>query len=275
MHPRLLTIPAFELLGRTVGPLTLPTYGVLLAVAFLVGLWVTARQARRAGLDAGRVTDMAIWVLIAGLVGAKLMLVAVDWNHYVEQPRELLSILRSGGVFYGGLFGGLLVAFLFARRHHLAPWPTADVLSPGVAVGQAIGRLGCLAAGCCWGRPAQVPWAVTFTDPYTARTVGTPMDTPLHPSQIYESTAAFLIFLFLLWLAPRKRFQGQVTLVYIALYSAARFGLEFLRGDPRGNWPGGLSTSQIIAIVLLLCVFAIVPRVRRHGQLAPSPQTSS
>ena len=108
------------------------------------------------------------------------------------------------------------------------------------SLGQAIGRLGCFAAGCCWGKATQVPWAVTFTDVYAARAVGTPMDTPVHPSQLYESFAAFLIFLFLLWLAPRKRFHGQVTLAYVALYSAVRFGLEFLRGDPdRGAWLGG------------------------------------
>ena len=240
MHPRLLTIPAIELLGRSIGPFTLHTYGVLLAIAFLAGLWVVSRQARRAGLDANRITDMAVWVLIAGLIGAKVLLVAVDWRYFGRNPREIGSILQSGGVFYGGLIGGILVAVWYVRRHRLPGWQTADVLAPGVALGQAIGRLGCFAAGCCWGRPTQVPWAVTFTDVYSARAVGTPMDTPVHPSQLYESFAAFLLFLFLLWLAPRKRFDGQVVLAYVALYSAVRFGLEFLRGDPdRGSWFGG------------------------------------
>jgi phosphatidylglycerol:prolipoprotein diacylglycerol transferase len=265
MHPRLLTIPAFDLLGRTLGPFTLHTYGFLLAVAFLAGLWVASRQAKRAGLDANRITDMAVWVLIAGLVGAKLLLVVVDWRYFGRNPRELLSIFQSGGVFYGGLGGGILVAWWYARRHHLPGWQTADVLAPGVVLGQAIGRLGCFSAGCCWGKPTQLPWAVTFTDVYAARAVGTPMDTPLHPSQLYESFATFLIFFFLLWLAPRKRFHGQVTLVYVALYSAVRFGLEFLRGDPdRGRWFGGVvSTSQIIAVVMLLAVAVLLPRVRK------------
>ena len=269
MHPRLLTFPAFDALGRTLGPFTLHTYGVLLAIAFLAGLWVASRQAKRSGLDAGRVVDMAVWVLIAGLVGAKLLLVLVDWRYFSDRPRELLSVFQSGGVFYGGLIGGILVAWWYARRHHLPGWQTADVLAPGVVIGQAIGRLGCFAAGCCWGAPAQVPWAVTFTDVYAARAVGTPLDTPLHPSQIYESLAAFLIFFFLLWLAPRKRFQGQVTLAYVALYSVARFGLEFLRGDPdRGTWfHGALSTSQIISIVLVLGVAVLLPRVRRTQKI--------
>ncbi len=276
MHPRLLTIPAFELLGRSLGPFTLHTYGVLLAIAFLAALWVASRQAKREGLDAGRITDMAVWVLIAGLLGAKLLLVAVDWRFFSRNPRELLSIFQSGGVFYGGLLAGILVAWLYARRYHLPAWRTADVLAPGVVIGQAIGRLGCFSAGCCWGKPAQVPWAVTFTDVYAARAVGTPMDTPLHPSQLYESVAAFFIFFFLLWLAPRKRFYGQVTLAYVALYSVVRFALEFLRGDPeRGTWFGGLlSTSQVVAIALLLGVALVLPRVRRSQALGASPAAS-
>ncbi len=265
MHPRLLTI----------GSLTLHTYGVLLAVAFLAGLWVASRQAKRSGLDAGRVTDMAVWVLIAGLVGAKLLLFALDWRFYVSHPREMLSLLQSGGVFYGGLVAGLLVAWWYARHYRLPAWRTADALAPGVILGQAIGRLGCFSAGCCWGKATNVPWAVTFRDAYASRAVGTPLDTPLHPSQLYESAAAFLIFALLLWLAPRKRFQGQVVLAYVALYSTVRFVLEFWRGDPdRGTWFGGtLSTSQIVALVLLLLVAILFPRVRRltHSDRSGTP----
>jgi phosphatidylglycerol:prolipoprotein diacylglycerol transferase len=273
MHPRLLTLPVpeFNLLGLHFGPtITLHTYGLLLAIAFIAGLWVASREAKRQGLDAGRVTDMAIWVLIAGLIGAKVLLVLVDFHYYQRSPRELWSIFQSGGVFYGGLIGGALVAWWYARRHGLAGWSTADALAPGVVLGQAIGRLGCFAAGCCWGKPTSLPWAVTFTDVYASRAVGTPMDTPLHPSQLYESGAAFLIFAFLLWLLPRKRFDGQVALAYVALYSAVRFGLEFLRGDPeRGSWFGGaLSTSQVIAIVLLLGTAVLLPRLRRTRALA-------
>jgi phosphatidylglycerol:prolipoprotein diacylglycerol transferase len=270
MHPRLLTIPSFDLLGRTLGPFTLHTYGVLLAVAFLAGLWVAARQAKRAGLDAGRITDMAVWVLIAGLVGAKALLVGVEWSYFARNPKDVFSIFQSGGVFYGGLLGGIAVAALLVRRYHLPGWTTADVLAPGVAIGQSIGRLGCFSAGCCWGKATTVPWAVTFTDVYAARQVGTPIDTPLHPSQLYESFAVFLIFLFLLWLAPRKRFHGAVTLAYVALYSTVRFVLEFWRGDSeRGTWFGHtISTSQLIAIALLLGAALALPYVRRTQPLS-------
>lgn len=272
MHPRLFTVPTFDLLGRGWGPFTLHTYGVLLAIAFLAGLWVASRQAKRSGLDPTRITDMAVWVLIAGLLGAKLLLVLVDWRYFTGNPGQLLSIFQSGGVFYGGLIGGILVAWWYVRRHHLPGWQTADVLAPGVVIGQAIGRLGCFCAGCCWGAPAQVPWAVTFTDVYAARAVGTPLDNPVHPSQLYESLAAFLIFFFLLWLAPRKRFQGQVMLAYVGLYSAIRFGLEFFRGDPdRGTWfRGVLSTSQLIALVLLIGVALLVPRLSRTQKIETS-----
>ena len=266
MHPRLLTIPAFELLGRSIGPFTLHTYGVLLAVAFLAGLWVASRQAKRAGLDANRITDMAVWVLIAGLLGAKLLLVAPrlallrpqparDPLHPPERGRLLRRPHRRASSWPRGTCGATTCR----------AGPTADVLAPGVVLGQAIGRLGCFSAGCCWGRATQVPWAVIFTDVYAARAVGTPMDTPLHPSQLYESLAAFLIFLFLLWLAPRKRFHGQVTLAYVALYSAVRFALEFLRGDPdRGAWLGGSGLD--------LPDHRGRPDARRRGPPAPAPQ---
>jgi len=272
MHPKLLTLPAFDLLGRHIGPLTLHTYGVLLAIAFITGLWVASRQAKSAGLDSARVTDMAVYVLIAGLIGAKILLVLVEWNYYAKNPRELLSILQSGGVFYGGLIGAFPVAWWYARKHALPPWRTADVLAPAVAIGQAIGRLGCFAAGCCYGRPANVPWAVTFRDAYASRTVGTPLDTPLHPTQVYEAIACLVIFFGLTAMARRKRFDGQVTLAYVILYAVARFAIEFYRGDAvRGTVFGWLSTSQFIALLMVLAAAVILPAVAKRNRVSPPP----
>ncbi|HET7293797.1 MAG TPA: prolipoprotein diacylglyceryl transferase [Vicinamibacteria bacterium] len=261
MLPRIFTLPAFDFLGRNVGPITLHTYGLLLAIAFLAGLWVAARLARREGLDATRVTDLGVYVLIAGLLGAKLMLVVVEWGHYSLNPREIWNLFQSGGVFYGGLLGALPVAWFCARRYGLDGWRTADALAPGVVLGQTIGRLGCFAAGCCHGRPADVPWAVRFTDVYASRTVGTPLDTPLHPTQLYEAAANLAIFAALLWLFPRKRFHGQVACAYGLLYAIARFAIEFGRGDAaRGFVFGGLlSTSQFIAVLIVLAVGAFWP----------------
>src|SRR3990170_8328546 len=138
MFPRLFTLPAFDFFGREIGPLTLHTYGVLLALAFLAGLWAAGWQARKAGMNPAAIADMAVYILIAGLVGAKLLLLIVEWNHYSRNPRELFSLVQSGGVFYGGLLGALPVAWWYARRHGLPPWPTADVLAPGVALGQSV-----------------------------------------------------------------------------------------------------------------------------------------
>jgi phosphatidylglycerol:prolipoprotein diacylglycerol transferase len=274
MYPRLFTIPSFELLGRTLGPFTLHTYGVLLALAFVAGLWVVSRQARKTSLDPGRVTDLAVYVLIAGLLGAKALLFAIEWRYYTSNPRELWTLLQSGGVFYGGLLAALPVAWWYARRHDMPGWQTADVLAPGVAIGQAIGRLGCFCAGCCYGRPTDVPWAVTFTDLYATRAVGTPVDTPLHPTQIYETLAVGLVFAVLLWMAPRKKFHGQVVLTYVLLYSVARFVIEFFRGDAiRGfvhlvKWD--VSTSQVIALLLIVGAAALIPYVRRRQQVTPA-----
>ena len=271
MFPRLFTIPAFEVFGRGIGPLSLPTYGALLAIAFLVALWVVARQAKREGLDPVIITDLAVWALIGGLVGARLLLVIVDWEHYRQSPRELWSLMQSAGVFYGGLIGGIAVGVWYVVRHKLSVWRVADVAAPAVILGQAIGRLGCLAAGCCFGRPTDVPWAVTFRDIQAARSLGTPVDTPLHPTQIYESMAAALIFVFLIWLARRKRFHGQVAAAYVILYSIARFGLEFYRGDRARGFPfdGPLSTSQLIALVLLALMAVLVPFLARRQKVTP------
>jgi phosphatidylglycerol:prolipoprotein diacylglycerol transferase len=264
MHPKLFTIPAFDLLGRHIGPLSLPTYGFLMAIAFLVGLWVAARQAQRDGVDTQKITDLGIYTLLGGLVGARLMLLAVEWRYFSEHPKDLWSLVTSGGVFYGGFFGALPVAWWYVRRHRLPYWRTADILAPGVVIGQAIGRVGCFMAGCCFGMPAKVPWAVTFTSVDAQRTVGTPLDVPLHPAQLYESLACLLIFGTLLWMAPRKRFHGQIVSSYVILYAVARFVIEFFRGDEvrgfvRISPDQVVSTSQVIALSLALAVMALVP----------------
>ena len=162
------------------------------------------------------------------------------------------------------------MAVPYARRYALPGWQTADVLAPGVAIGQSVGRLGCLAAGCCYGRAANLPWAVTFTDVDAARTVGTPLDTPLHPSQIYESLATLLIFLVLIWLAPRKKFAGQVVLSYLVLYSSARFVLEYFRGDASRGSVGPFSTSQAVALALVAGAAFLYPRARKKQATAPT-----
>jgi phosphatidylglycerol:prolipoprotein diacylglycerol transferase len=268
MFPKLFTIP--KILG--LGPVTVHTYGVLIAIAFLVALWVISRQAAKAGLDRTRVIDLGVYTLIAGLVGGKLMLLITDWRTYAANPRELLSLLQSAGVFYGGFILALAVAIFYIRRARLPLWPTLDVMAPGVAIGQSIGRLGCLAAGCCHGRQCDLPWAVTFRDPWAARHLGTPIDIPLHPTQVYESLATLCIFLILIWTASRKRFHGQTILLYATLYAVARFIIEFFRGDASRGWVLGglLSTSQAIAIVVLIAVAVLLPYLWKRRRVKPA-----
>jgi phosphatidylglycerol:prolipoprotein diacylglycerol transferase len=270
VFPRLLTVPGFHFMGWELGPFTLHTYGVLLAVAFLTGLYVAARQARKAGLEANRVADLGVYVLIAGLLGAKLLLLVVDYSHYRAHPDDLLSIFQSGGVFYGGLLGALPVAWWYARRHNLPGWATADCLAPGVVIGQSIGRLGCFAAGCCFGRTCSAAWGVTFRDAYANRYVGTPLDVALHPTQLYEALFTLLIFFVLLRVADRKKFHGQVVVVYLVLYAVGRFVVEFYRGDAsRGTvLAGALSTSQFIALLMLLAAAAMTPYLLKRQKVA-------
>lgn len=241
MHPILLEL----------GPITIYTYGVLLAAAYLVGLWLAARRAKAAGLDSAKVLDLGIWVIIAALVGAKLLLFVVEFEHFTTSWQEFLSLLRSGGVFYGGLLAAIVVCIYQLRKHQLPLWHSADLFAPGIALGYMVGRLGCLAAGCCFGRQTDVAWAVTFTNPAANLNVGTPLNVPLHPTQLYESLAGLVIFLILLAVERRgKSFFGRTFWLFVLLYSISRFIIEFYRGDDRGMVFAALSTSQFISIVL-------------------------
>ncbi len=242
MYPRL-----FDL-----GPFTVYTYGVLLAAAFLLGLKLATSRAKRRGLDANRILDLGIYIIVAAIVGGKLLLLVTDFPSFRADPADFLSLARSGGVFYGGLILAVLVAFWYMRRHQLPLWPTFDVFAPGIALGHAVGRLGCFMAGCCWGHATSLPWGVTFSDPFTGSYVGTPLGIPLHPTQLYEMAAETAILLFLLWFerGHGRNFAGRTFWTYILLYGLTRYTIEFFRGDPRGTvWI--FSTSQFISVLIV------------------------
>ncbi len=261
MYPRLLEL----------GPITLYSYGVLLAAAYLLGLKLAMVRARRAGLDPARVMDLGIYIIISALVGAKLMLLVVDFRYFASNPRELLDLLRSGGVFYGGLILAVVVAFWYMARHRLPLWRTSDMFAPGIALGHVVGRLGCLLAGCCFGRPTELPWAITFTDPFAASNVGTPLNVPLHPTQLYEAGAELAILLFLLATETRgKTFPGRTFWGYLLLYGVSRFVIEFFRGDDRGMVFDTLSTSQFVSVLLVpLSVLMLAWLARRDRSPEP------
>ena len=252
-----------------IGNFPINTYGVFLAVAFLCAILIAVRLARRDGLPGEKIYDLSLWMLLAGLIGSKILMLFTE-PEYRENPALFFSLdfLRSGGVFYGGLLGAMAVGYFLMKRYKLPWWKTADACAPGVAIANFFGRQGCFAAGCCWGEPTTLPWGVKFTE-QGHQITGVPTDSYLHPTQLYESFAMLLVFLFLLWLHKRKRFDGQVILAYALLYSVIRFAIEFVRDDPRGDVFGltsltGLSTSQLISLVIgIAALILLIVRRRR------------
>lgn len=238
-----------------IGNFPVNTYGVFLALAFLCAILITVKLAERDGLPRQKIYDLSLWMLLASLIGSKILMLFTE-PEYRQDPWQLLSLdfLRSGGVFYGGLLGAVIVGYLLMRHYKLPWWKTADACAPGIALGNFFGRQGCFAAGCCWGKPTTLPWGVKFTE-MGHEITGVPIDTYLHPTQLYESFSMLIVFFFLLWLHRRRKFSGQVILVYALLYSVIRFAIEFLRADPRGDVFGlttltGLSTSQLLSLVI-------------------------
>ena len=260
MHPLLFEIGRFPVY----------TYGVLLATAYLTGLWLAVRRGRARGLDGDRVMDLGIWIIASALVGAKLLLLAVDFQYYSRNPAELFGVFRSGGVFYGGLIAAVLTAVWYMRRARMPLWTTMDAFAPGIALGHVIGRLGCLMAGCCYGRPTSLPWGITFTSTLAADNVGTPLDVALHPTQLYEAGAELVILVLLLALERRGRpYQGRTFWLYMLLYGITRFAIEIVRGDPRGSI-GVLSTSQFISVILVPLSLYMLVRLARGRAPEPS-----
>jgi phosphatidylglycerol---prolipoprotein diacylglyceryl transferase len=245
----------------------LHTYGLLVALAFLAGLWMTTRLARQAKLPTETVANLGIYCALAAIVGAKIMMFLVDIPYYTQHPGEIFSFatLEAGGVFYGGLLGALAIAIWYMRQTHLPSLLTADVFAPGIALGHGIGRLGCFSAGCCWGVECHLPWAVTFKNPVANQLVGVPLNTPLHPTQLYESFAEFLIFGILYWRFRRPHTTGAIISLYMMLYSTARFIVEFFRYHEQGNlWGGPLDTSQWLSIALFLLGASYFVAMRRR-----------
>ena len=263
MYPRL-----FEL-----GPITVYTYGLLLALAYLGGLQFALIRSKQRGLDPSRIMDLGIWIIISALVGAKAMLLIVERDYFWQHPGELLSLAQSGGVFYGGLILAVAVALWYLWRHKMPMWTVCDVFAPGIAFGHIVGRLGCFFAGCCYGKETTVPWAITFHDPFAHANVGTPLDVALHPTQLYEAGAELLILVLLLATEKKGRpFAGRTFWTYMFLYGVSRFIVEIYRGDPRGTVLGGaLSTSQFISVLLVpLSLIMLVILSRR----APNPDAT-
>lgn len=237
MHPVLIKI----------GPLTVYTYGFFVAMGFLVGLYLAVRQAKRQGMPYEQVADLGFYILLGAIVGSRLLYVLLNLKQYLESPLDVFKLWEGGLVFYGGLIAAVLLAAWHIRRHRLPFWQTADIFAPSLAIGHSIGRLGCFSAGCCYGCPTNLPWAVTFTHPQSLAIKGI----PIHPTQLYESAGELAIFLLLIAYRRRRPVEGSLILAYGMLYSVLRFFTEFLRGDlERGFVTSWLSVSQAVSIVV-------------------------
>lgn len=259
MFPLLFEIPVF-------GGVKIYTYGVLVALGFVAGIWWTTREGRRVGIKSDFILDLSFYIIIAALVGSRILYILIDWKRYVEHPIDVIKIWEGGLVFYGGFIGAVATSVYYIRKHRHGFLKVADIFMPGLALGHAIGRLGCFAAGCCYGRQTDPSswWSVVFpSNPFSLAPAGL----PLIPSQLLESAAELLIFLFLAFMGRRKKFDGEIFLLYLVLYSVSRSFLETLRGDSLRGFliPGILSTSQFISIILVILAAIIYYAVHRKG----------
>jgi phosphatidylglycerol:prolipoprotein diacylglycerol transferase len=233
-----------------IGSYQLPTYGVLVALAFIAALALASHFAKQRGLDKEKIVNLGVYCALVGMLGAKLLMIALDPN-YRQHPSEIftLDVLKSAGIFYGGFILAVVFAGFYIVRQGLPLYRTCDIFAPGLALGHGIGRLGCFAAGCCWGKPTHLPWAVVFT--HTDATTGVPLNIPLHPTQLYEAFGEFAICLILIWQLQRPHRNGQVIGAWAVLYGLVRFGVEFLRDHDSSNPFGGpFVLEQWIALVL-------------------------
>ena len=238
------------------GSITIYTYGVLVAAGVLLGLWYARRQAPRAGLDPVRTWNMGIYAVLIALLLAKVWLVFSQWSDYAAHPRDILSLatIQSGGDFYGGVLGAVLTILIYSYVYNMPLLPVLDTFAAALPLGHAIGRLGCFAAGCCYGKPTTLPWGVRFSNPLAAQVAGTPLDVSLHPTQLYESAAEFINFAILVWLGKRQQFRGQMLGTYFLLYGFERGTIEFFRGDPGRTmmFHNSFSLMQVVSVGLIL-----------------------
>ena len=235
------------------GPLTIYSYGVMVACAFGVTALLIRYRSPEFGIPRPQAMDLVIWVLVGGILGARALYILVNPYHFLSRPVEIFMLHHGGLIFFGGLGGGLIGAVLFIRKEGLSFADTSDLIASYIALGQAIGRIGCLLNGCCYGRPTNLPFGILFPGEKA----------PLHPTQIYESLACLAIFIFLLSLQAKRPFKLSIFLLYLILYSVFRFFNEYFRGDNLQAFLG-LTLGQIIYLLLFFVgVVVYIKRLRR------------
>jgi phosphatidylglycerol:prolipoprotein diacylglycerol transferase len=250
MHPIL-----FE-----IGPFTLRSYGLMMALGFGFGIWLSSRLNRREGRSEEMIYDLSVWIMLGAILGARLLYVAVEPEQFADGPWwDVLAVWKGGLVYYGGLLGGALSAYIWLRREKAPVWRVADCLAPGLALGQMFGRIGCYLNGCCYGYVSQ-RFGVVFP------ALAAQGDSQPHlPVELYESAYVLLLSAFLTWYMPRRRYVGEVFVLYLLFYSIGRFILEIFRGDAeRGVLISGLlSPGQWLSLLGVLVAFFLYRQQRR------------
>lgn len=234
------------------GNLELRSYGVFVALSFLIGLWLSTREAKRKGLDPRLIQDFALYALLGGIVGARIYFVLFsDPKYFLQNPWEIFAVWHGGIGVIGSLTGGLVVGLWYSRKSRISFWKLGDTLAPGIPLGQTVGQFACLFNGDSYGRPTDLPWAIVYTDPRSLA----PLNISLHPIEVYEMVAYFLVFL-VVW-NTRKKYgaDGFTFLTYLLAYGVARFFTEFFRGNP-AIFPGGIPAAHVFSVTLILASFA-------------------
>jgi phosphatidylglycerol:prolipoprotein diacylglycerol transferase len=229
------------------------SYGMMLALGFISGYLLTCHLARLKGQSKEHVYNLVVYIAAAALIGARLFHVFFeDFHTYRQHPLKILAFWQPGFSFYGGLVGAGIVSYIYMRKNKLSPLIYLDLFAPSLMLGQVFGRIGCFLAGCCWGKPTDLPWGVVFTDPHSL--AGTP-GIPLHPTQLYQALWNLGGAVFLYSVAKGKTyFPGKTLSLYLIVYPIGRFLIEFFRGDAYRGFviPGVLSTPQLLSSVLFV-----------------------
>jgi len=250
----------------SIGPVTLHTYGLFVAIGFFVGIMITIRLGKAEGFSSQQIMDMGFIIILSAIIGSRALYVLINASYFTQAPLDALKIWQGGLVFSGGVIGVVLTMVWYIKRHGLPLGKIADLWAPAIAIGQCLGRIGCFMAGCCYGKPTDLPWGVTFTHPHSL----CPPNISLHPAQLYSSLSGVIIFLIIMILYTKRKFEGQIFLWFLILHSTARLALERFRGDDRGLLlNSNMSMTQFVAVLILIVSagILIVVKAKRRDDI--------
>jgi phosphatidylglycerol:prolipoprotein diacylglycerol transferase len=248
-----------------IGSFAVHSYGVMMALAFLAGLWTATLRARRENISGERVADVTLWLMVGAILGARIVYVTTYWKQeFADQPLSEIFMIQHGGlVYYGGLIGATIAGMIYIHWKKMPLWKTADVFAPSIALGSVFGRIGCLLNGCCYGRACSLPWAISFPADNPLH----PPTTPVHPTEIYDALLNLVLYIFLAWLFRRKKFDGQIFATYLIVYAVFRSIVEYFRGDyppDHVHFTFGLTSAQLVSVPIFIIGLALAAVLSRR-----------